>query len=132
MKIEERAQTSANDLNDRCRRAAKIFVTHETRQKYPNGFDALNAPPVTPLPPTTRGTATPHILLVGPFQDEPNLVGVAIYVGVGFIEVRNFDSIQHYELSAIGGDGIEARDVYLQTALRLYFDPGTAIREVNV
>lgn len=128
MKVEQSAQVNVDDLDDRCRRAAQILVTHETKQKYPNGYDALCADPVEPALPTTRAAATPHILLVGPFQDEPDLYAVAIYVGIGFIEIRN-TGIQNlhgiecsYGFSAIGGDGVEVRDAYLLAAFRLYFN----------
>lgn len=128
MKIEENPSTGIEELDDRCRRAAQILVTHETKRKYPDHYDALCADPIEPALPATRHDATPHILLVGPFQDEPDLVTVAIYVGIGLIEIRNLD-IQNfsdlqcsYGFSAIGGDGVEARDAYLLAAFRLYFN----------
>jgi hypothetical protein len=115
--------TDVDGLNDLCRRAAQILVTPGTRQRYPNGFDVIYADPIQPPPPSTRKDATPNILLVGPFQGEPDLIGVDIYAGIGFIEVRNLNgALYSYGLSAIDGAGQEIRVAYLETALRLYFD----------
>lgn len=110
-------------LANYCRRATEVFIIHETRQKYPKGNDMLNAAPVKPTLPTTRGEATPHILLSGPFQGDPSLVAVGIYVGIGFVEVRDLkNGVRHHQLSAIDGDDVETRRAYLATALHLYFD----------
>jgi hypothetical protein len=128
VKVEQRTGTGIDELDDRFQRAAQILVTHETKQRYPDYYDALCAEPIVPAPPETRGEATPHILLVPPFQSEPDLAGVAIYVGIGFIEIRNLDSQNlgglqcSYGFSPIGGDGVEARDAYLLAAFRLYFN----------
>lgn len=111
-------------LANYCRHASEVFITHETRQKYVTfGVHMLNAAPIKPMLPTTRGAATPHILLAGPFQDEPGLAAVGVYVGIGFIEVRDLkNGVRHHQLSAIDGDDIEARRAYLAAALHLYFD----------
>ena len=120
MKTEARS-TNVASLHDLCRRATQILVTPETR-----GLDVLAADPIRPLLPSTRKDATPHLLLVGPFQGEPDLVGVDIYAGIGFIEVRKVRNLDetHYShgLSALDGDGQEVRVSYLKAALRLYLD----------
>lgn len=132
MKVEQSTQMGVDDLDDRCRRATQILVTHDTKRKYPDSFDAINAEPITPTPPQTRNDATPHILLVGPFQAEPDLYAVAIYVGIGIIEIHDIDRGHcTYGFRAIGGEGIEARDAYLLTAFRLYFNDVTILQKAT-
>jgi hypothetical protein len=111
-------------LANYCRHASEVFIAHETKQKYVSlGVHMLNAAPIKPALPTTRDAATPHILLAGPFQDEPGLVAVGVYVGIGFIEVRDLkNSIRHHQLNPLDGNDLEARRAYLVAALHLYFD----------
>lgn len=126
MEIEETKSLNAVELTDRCRRATQITITDETRRRWPNGHEALNAAPIAPAPPANRAEATPHILLVGPFQDEPGLAAIAIWVGIGIIEVRETADVEGAECSyhflVIDGDGYETRAAYLQTSFQLYFN----------
>ncbi len=132
MKIEQPSQLDVDGLADRCRRATQILVTHETERRYPNGYDAICAGPIAPPPPITRDAATPHLLFVGPFQDEPDLVAVALYVGIGFVEIRDVDGAHYtYGFSTIGGDGVAVRNAYLLTAFHLYFDDVKIIQKAG-
>jgi len=125
MKIESML-TDVDGLGDRGRRAARVLVTHATRARYPNGADALHADAIAPPPPLTREAATPHILFVGPFQDEADLIAVAIFVGIGFLEIRNVDGALHsYAISPIDGEGMALRTEFLSVALQLYFNDVT-------
>lgn len=125
MKVEESKPLNAAELTDRCRRATQILVTNETKQRFPNGHDAINAKAIEPSLPATRAEATPHILLVGPFQGEPDLNAVAIWIGIGVIEVRDVADVAgaecSYDFLVIDGEGYDARGAYLQTAFHLYF-----------
>jgi len=102
--------------------AAEILVRPEVRQRYTCGDDIINARAVTPALPTTHSEAAPPVLLRGPFKGDSDLVGVAFYIGIGFIEVRSLSTTQYtYETSAIGGDGIKEREAFLKAALDLFF-----------
>ena len=124
----EQRTTDAKGLRDLYQRAWRILVTPEIRQLYPNSLastgmivgDVLGMRPIKPLPPTTRKDATPHLLLVGPFKNEPELLGVDVYAGIGFIEVRKHGSRYSCGLGAIEGADQEARVSYLETAIDLY------------
>lgn len=123
MKVEENKPVSVQTLIDRCRSARQILVAHETKRLFPSGKDAIMAAAIVPESlPDTRATATPHVLLMGPFQDEPDLTAVAIYVGIGIIEVHNVGDVHAtYGFCAIEGDGNEERYQYLLAAFGLYF-----------
>jgi len=104
--------------------AAEVLITPGARQKYAHWADTIEAPAIKPSPPTTRAEATPHVLLRGPFEGDPTLLGVAFYVGVGLIEVRAFndnDTRATYETRVIDGDGVEARGTFLLAARDLFF-----------
>lgn len=134
LEVDEKTATDVRALDDRFRRATHILVTHETRQKYSTGFDAICAEPIAPVMlPSTREEATPHILLCGPFSDEPGLLAVAIWVGIGFIEIRDIDGADccSYGFSAIDGDGVEARNAFVQAAFPLYFDDVTVMEKAE-
>jgi hypothetical protein len=125
MKVEESKPLNAGELTDLCRRATQILVTNETKQRFPNGHDAINAKPIEPTLPVNRAAATPHIMLVGPFRDEPDLSAVAIWIGIGVIQVRDVTDVAgaecSYDFLVIDGEGYDARGAYLQTAFQLYF-----------
>lgn len=111
-----------HDISGLFDRAGEVLVTLETRQKYEHWEDAIGAPAARPSPPNTRDEATPHVLLRGPFEGDAALVGVAFYVGIGFVEVRAFNATHcTYETTVIAGDGVEERDAFLTAALRLFF-----------
>lgn len=102
--------------------AAEVLVTATARAKYQCWDDAINAPAATPTPPTTRGEAMPRVLLRGPFEGIPNLICVALYVGIGFIEVRALNATHcTYETTVIDGVGVEARNAFMTAARALYF-----------
>lgn len=135
MKIEQHKAMDAYELKDRCRRASEIFVSHETRRRFPNGHEAITTGAIVPAPPTTRAGATPHILLKGPFQGEPDLSAIAIYAGIGIIEIHDTREIAGadciYVFRPIGpadSEGVEARSAYLQAAFRLYYNDVTPVR----
>lgn len=116
---------NAEGLDSMFRRATQILVNNKTRQQYPRGGrDVIDADPITPEIPTTRDDATPHVLLVGPFADDPEAHALALWGGVGFIEIRNVPDSIHatYLFCPIGGSGSDVRLDYLQAAFRLYFD----------
>lgn len=123
MRIEARS-TDANGLSRLCWRAAQVLSIPETEthKRYRNIFNVLNAVPIVLPPPTTRKEAVPDLLLVGPFQDEPEILGVDIYAGIGFIEVRETEGHFSYGLGAIRGPHQESRVSYLAATLRLYLD----------
>lgn len=103
-------------------------VTGADGRKAPDGAAcvdfAIECPPFDELrSPTTRREALPQILLRGPFKGAPTLHGVAFYIGIGFITVREVTSTRYaYEISAIEGDGAEARLAFLTAAGRLFFN----------
>lgn len=122
MKIVAPRLTSTDGLKDLYRRATKVLVTAEARKLYPSVDDALCTELFEPPPPPfRRNDMKPHLLLVGPFKDDPELVGVDIYAGIGFIEVRKIEGT-HYScgLRAIAGGGQKERIAYLKTAIDFY------------
>lgn len=83
----------------------------------------LEVPSIKPPPPTTRETALPEILLRGPFKGAPTLHGVAFYIGIGFITIREVGAARaSYEITGIAGDGIEERLAFLIAARDLFFN----------
>lgn len=109
-------------LGSYCRRASNVLIADGTKHKLSLGMRLL----VVPALPPTRDAATPHIVLTGPFEDDPELVAVGLYIGIGFIEVRRLKSgMQMHQLctfEADDGDDGKARRDYLAAALHLYFN----------
>lgn len=135
MKVEQHKSMNAYELRDRCRRASEILVSHETRRRFPNGYDAITADAIVPVPPTTRAAATPHILLKGPFEGEPDLTAIAIYAGIGIIEIHDTHDIAGADciyvfrpIGPVDDEGIEARNAYLQAAFHLYYNDVTLVQ----
>ena len=88
-------------------------------------FDfAIDMPPIIkPRTPTTREAALPQVLLRGPFKGAPTLHGVAFYIGIGFITVREVGAARcTYEITGIDGDGVEERLAFLIAARDLFFN----------
>lgn len=112
----------AHDIDSLFGSAAEVLIAAEAQQKYNNWADAIDAPTAKPSVPTTRSTAVPDVLLRGPFEGIPDLIAVAFYPGVGFIEVRQFNATHcTYETTVINGDGIKDRDAFLEAARNLFF-----------
>ena len=85
---------------------------------------AIECPPIDmPRVPTTRDEALPNILLRGPFKGAPTLYGVAFYIGIGFITVRDISAKRcTYEITGINGKGMEERLTFLIAARDLFFN----------
>lgn len=125
IEVEDNGTLGSNDVDDWFRRASQILVTHETKRRYPTGQDAIDADPVLPSLPVTRSEATPHVLLVGPFEGIGDLVAIALYVGIGLIEIRDVatdNANQTFGFRPIGGEGVHERSEFLLKAFGLYFD----------
>lgn len=129
MQVEENIRADVDAMDDLGRRASQILVTHDTRARYPSYLEALQADPILPELPETKTAATPHVLLLGPFQDEPDLVGIALYVGIGLIRINEaLDGVHYaYTFSPLDGEGMETRLAYLSAAFQLYFDDVTVL-----
>lgn len=112
----------ANDIDNLFRSAAEVLVTLEAQQKYEAWADAIDAPAMRPSVPTTRANAVPDVLLRGPFEGTPDLIAVAFYPGIGFIEISKLDVVYcTYLTTVIDGDGIQERDTFLMAARDLFF-----------
>lgn len=112
----------AHDIDDLFNSAAEVLITPEARQKYEEWADAIDAPAVKPSVPKTRATAIPDVLLRGPFEGVHDLIAVAFYVGIGFIEVCTLDAVYcTYGTTVIDGDGLKERDAFLTAARDLFF-----------
>lgn len=108
--------------HDLFRRATEVLLKQEAQQKYDSWSDAIEAAALKPSAPTARSSAVPEVLLRGPFNGIPDLIAVAFYPGIGFIEIRKLDAVLcTYETTVIDGDGIEERDAFLTAARDLYF-----------
>ena len=128
---------SAEDIHRLFQSAEQILINPVLRDGVVTGADgrkavdyaacvtfAIECPPIdTPRSPTTRDDSLPQILLRGPFAGAPTLHGVAFYIGIGFITVREVTSTRYsYEISAIEGNGTEARLAFLIAARNLFFN----------
>jgi len=112
----------AHDIDDLFNSAAEVLVTPEARQKYGEWADAIDAPAAKPSVPKTRAAAIPDVLIRGPFEGNPDLIAVAFYPGIGFIEIRKLDVVYcTYMTTVIAGDGIQERDAFLTAARDLFF-----------
>jgi hypothetical protein len=111
-------------LKDYSQRAAHVFMTDGTREKYAShGSRVLQAAATAPTLPTTRETAIPHVLLSGSFKDEPGLAAVGVYLEIGFIEVRDLkNAVRVHQIVTFDGAHVEERRAYLNAALHLYFN----------
>jgi hypothetical protein len=127
---------SENDIYRLFQSAAEILMNLKLQNGVVIGTDGRKAPdfsvcvefavecPPTDEPrmPTTREDALPHILLRGPFKGAPSLHGVAFYIGLGLISIREIGATRaSYEITAIDGDGMEARLAFLVAARDLFF-----------
>lgn len=134
---------SHDDIHRLFQSAAEILLNLKLRdgvitgadgRKAPDGAACVNfaieCPPFDPpRSPTTRDEALPQILLRGPFKGAPTLHGVAFYIGIGFITVREVTSTRYsYEISAIEGDGSEKRLAFLMAARDLFFNDANVER----
>jgi hypothetical protein len=116
------ATRDADSIEDLFNNAAQVLISAAARGQYEHWEDAINAPSVKPLPPTTHAEAVPPILLRGPFKEDPNLFAVAFYVGIGFIAAHAADATYcTYETSVIDGDGVGERGAFLTAARDLFF-----------
>jgi hypothetical protein len=124
---------SADDIRRLFQSASEILVGLQLRDGVVTGaygradIDgeiAIDSPLIIkPHPPTTRETALPEILLRGPFKGAPTLHGVAFYIGIGFITVREVSAKRWtYEITGIDGDGGEERLAFLIAARDLFFN----------
>jgi hypothetical protein len=128
---------SAEDIHRLFQSAAQVIMNPELRDGIVTGADgrkaadydacvafAIECPPTdTPRSPTTRDDALPQILLRGPFKGAPTLHGVAFYIGIGFITIREISSTRYsYEITAIEGDVLEQRLAFLMAARDLFFN----------
>lgn len=128
---------SAEDIHRLFQSAGQILMNLKLRDGVVTGADgrrasdfdtcvnfAIECPPINePRSPTTRDDALPQILLRGPFKGAPTLHGVAFYIGIGFITVREVSATRYsYEITAINGDGTEERLAYLMAARDLFFN----------
>ena len=128
---------SAEDIRRLFQSAEQVIMNPELRDGIVTGADgrkatdyaacvafAIACPPIeVPRSPSTRDDALPQILLRGPFKNAPTLHGVAFYVGIGFITVREVTASRYsYEITAIDGDGMEERIAFLTTARDLFFN----------
>lgn len=102
--------------------AAEVLLKQSAQEKYDAWSDAIEAPALKPPVPTTHSSATPEVLLRGPFDGIADLIAVAFYPGIGFIEIRKLDAILcTYETTVIDGEGLTERDAFLTAARNLYF-----------
>lgn len=128
---------SADDIRRLFQSAADVIMLPELRDGIVTGQDgrkapdfaacvdfAIGCPPIeAPRASASRADALPQILLRGPFAGAPTLHAVAFYVGIGFIAVREVTAaIYSYEITAIDGDGMEARLAFLIEARDLFFN----------
>lgn len=128
---------SADDIRRLFQSAAEILMNLKLRDGVVTGADgrkapdgaacvdfAIDCPPtIKPITPTTRDAALPHVLLRGPFKGAPTLHGVAFYIGIGFITVREVSATRYaYEITGIDGEGVEERVAFLTAACALFFN----------
>lgn len=128
---------SAEDIHRLFQSAAQVIMNPELRDGVVTGPDgrkapdygacvdfAIECPPIDdPRLPMTRDEAIPQLLLRGPFKGAPTLHGVAFYIGIGFITVREVSATRYsYEITAIDGDGTEERLAFLMAARDLFFN----------
>lgn len=128
---------SADDIRRLFQSASEILMNLKLQDGVVTGADgrkasdgdacvdfAIECPPIdVPRAPTTRDDALPQILLRGPFKGAPTLHGVAFYIGIGFITVREVSATRYsYEITAIDGDGTEERLAFLMAARDLFFN----------
>ena len=128
---------SAEDIHRLFQSAAQAIMNPELRDGFVTGADGRKAPDydacvsfaiecplfTAPRSPTTRDEALPQILLRGPFKGAPTLHGVAFYIGIGFISVREVSATRYsYEITAIEGDSLEERLAFLIAARDLFFN----------
>ena len=131
---------SAEDIHRLFQSAEQVLMNPVLRDGVVTGADgrkavdyaacvtfAIECPPIdTPRSPTTRDDALPQILLRGPFAGAPTLHGVAFYIGIGFITVREVSATRYsYEITGIDGDGVEKRLAFLVAARDLFFNDVT-------
>ena len=128
---------SADDIRRLFQSAAEILMNLELRDGVVTGADgrkapdgaacidfAIECPPIeVPRSPTTRDDALPQILLRGPFKGAPTVHGVAFYIGIGFITVREISATRYsYEITGIDGNAVEQRLAFLVAARDLFFN----------
>ena len=113
----------AQGIEDLFGSAAQVLISAAARGQYEHWEDAINAPSVKPSTPTTHAEAVPQVLLRGPFKDDPDLLAVAFYAGVGFIAVHAVDAARcTYATTVIDGDGVGEREAFLTAARDLFFN----------
>ena len=127
----------ADDIHRLFQSAAQVIMNPVLRDGIVTGADgrkapdyaacvtfAIECPPIdTPRAPTTRDAALPQVLLRGPFKGAPTLHGVAFYIGIGFVTVREVSATRYsYEITAIDGDGVEERLAFLTASRDLFFN----------
>ena len=127
----------ADDIHRLFQSAAQVIVNPVLRDGVVTGADgrkapdyaacvtfAIEFPPIdTPRSPKTREEALPQFLLQGPFAGAPTLHGVAFYIGIGFITIRETSpGYASYEITGIDGDGMEERLAFLIAARDLFFN----------
>src|SRR5262249_11474716 len=92
---------------------------------FPTARSALFADSIIPELPASRAEATPHAILMGPFEGDSSLFAIGLWIGVGLIEVRAVDDPiieQSFHFFPIDGAGIDARLAFLEASFRLYFN----------
>lgn len=136
MKAMKALNRDTDDIRRLFRSAAEVVAGLQLRDGVVTGRNArtaegafaiefaIESPAIAkPRLPTTRDGALPQFLLRGPFQGAPTLHGVAFYIGLGIISVRETTPTRYsYELAPIDGNGVDARLKFLVAARDLFFN----------